>query len=264
MQIFDTIILALVQGITEFLPISSSGHLVLMPRLFGIDEPSLGLSVALHIGTLLAVVLYFWSDWVVIFARAFRMHILPDTHPEYSSKMLWFLVVATIPAAVAGYFLEDIVVALEQYPLVVAAGVLVGGSILWMADVRGKKNVALEFVGIRQALLIGFSQIAALFAGISRSGITISAGLLLGLNRKDAARFSFLMATPIIIGAGLLELPSLFATGFTQGIFVGILVSFVSAYLVIKYMLRFIEKVQYRVFFWYSLVLVVVTLMFIV
>lgn len=258
MDIISSLILSLIQGLTEFLPISSSGHLALASYFFNLREPSLGFSVALHIGTLLAVLVYFWKDWIIILFRGARKSIFPEAHSEYTTKTLWLIVLATIPAVIFGSVWKQAVATLALYPQVVIVFIILGGALLWIADIYGKKNLSFSQINWKTALVIGLSQILALFAGISRSGITMAAGLMLGLGRKDTARFSFLMATPIIIGAAILEFSDLLKSGMNANVFLGILISFVIAYVTIAFMMRFIEKVHYRIFFWYSLLLALI------
>jgi len=264
-NIFITVTLSLIQGLTEFLPISSSGHLVLIPYLFGFEEMGLGFSVALHIGTLLAVLLYFRKDWVEIFRLAFYKKVgsVYDMHQYvYTKRTLHYLVIATLPAACIGFFLNDSLEIVAQYPIIVAGLILISGAVLWSADIHGKKLRKTQSIRMRDAIIIGLSQVLALIPGVSRSGMTITAGLFLGLTRREAARFSFLMATPVIVGAGILKIPDLIDVGLGKEVIIGIVLSFVSAYVAIKYMLALIERVHYKVFFWYSLMLVFVVFAF--
>lgn len=257
MSLFDIIILALVQGLTEFLPISSSGHLVLIPYLLGMDDPSLGVSAALHFGTLLAVLAYFWRDWIGIVFRGLGIKSPIRTREEYPKHLLWLLALATVPAAAFGYVFRDAVEFLDMFPLIVALGTCIGGIILLLADKFGKKRLAVRSINVRQTVIFGLAQVLALFSGVSRSGITMSAGLFLGFTRKDAARFSFFMAAPIIFGAAVLEFPNLLCVEQLNLVVIGVFISFISALVVIRFMMRFIERVTYVVFVWYSFFLAV-------
>lgn len=255
MSIFEVIILALVQGITEFLPVSSSGHLVLAPRVFGFEDMGLGVSVVLHVGTLLAVLLYFWRDWLSIFQLALFSQTSNVQGQMYTKKTLVFLVISTIPAALAGFFMGDFLEQSMRNPLWVAGLIAAGAIILWIADKRLRIRKEIQSLTHLDVLCIGMAQVLALLPGISRSGITISVGMFLGLGRKEAARFSFLMATPIIIGAGALKIPEIVSIGFSGTSLIGVALSFLASFLTIRYMLRFIERVRYSVFVWYSFVL---------
>ena len=201
--------MGIVQGLTEFLPISSAGHLILVPWLFGWDDrfvTSLAFSVMLHLGTLGALLLYFARDWIRLVGAgvgSLRERRIGD---DPTRRLAWVLVVATVPAALAGALLGDAVEANTRRPAIVAAALVVGAGILWYADRIGRRDRALDDVGFGGALAVGVAQALALVPGISRSGITIAAGRLLGLEREAAARFSFLLATPTIAGAGLFEL----------------------------------------------------------
>src|SRR6266550_906811 len=201
--------MGVVQGLTEFLPVSSSGHLVVVPFLLGWHDPfitSLAFSVMLHMGTLIALLLYFQADWrrlvpaglATIRDRSFRD--LPDR------RLAWLLVAATVPAAIVGFLLQDVIETRFREVGLVAVALVVGAAILWLADRWGRRDRTIEEVTFPLALGIGLAQALALVPGISRSGISISAARLAGLDRPAAARFSFLMATPVTLGAGLFEI----------------------------------------------------------
>ncbi|MFZ5982422.1 MAG: undecaprenyl-diphosphatase UppP [Patescibacteria group bacterium] len=256
-SIWQAIILGLVQGLGEFLPISSSGHLVITPWLFGFSDPGLSFDVALHAGTLLAVGGYFWKDWMEIFKRVLKNETKNEEliTNSYGKNTLWLLVLATIPGVLAGYFLEERAETVFRSPLLVAFTLGFVGLILYLVDKFSKHRKDLKKITWKDALLIGLSQALAIIPGVSRSGATITAGLALGLGRVSAARFSFLLATPIIFGATIYKLPELFRNEFTLVMFVGVLVSTLSGYLAIKYLLKFVEKTSYAIFFWYRLVL---------
>ncbi|MFC1638472.1 undecaprenyl-diphosphate phosphatase, partial [Patescibacteria group bacterium] len=174
-------------------------------------------------------------------------------------NMLWILAVATVPGVISGLFLEDLIETSLRHPLLVAFNLFFWGLVLYVADVRSRKNRGMNSVGFREGVLVGLTQALAVIPGTSRSGITISAGLLCGLDRKSAARFSFLMLTPIVFGASVLKISELIA-GFDLAMLVGLIVSIISGYLSIKYLIKFVEKVSYKVFFWYRLVLAIIIL----
>ncbi len=257
MEFFQLTILGVVQGLTEFLPISSSGHLILIPWFFGWEYQGLSLDVALHFGTLLAVVAYFWQDWLDIFQTA-----LTKKKGQYPTNFLWILVVASIPGALAGFFLDDLAETVFRNPLVVAITLIFFGFWLYYFDKIGLKNKNEKKVFLKNALYIGIAQAVAIIPGTSRSGITIMAGLKIGLNRKSAARFSFLMSTPIIFGAAIFKLKDFLTIGIGVEQLVGIFLAFVSGYVAIAGLIRFVEKVSYKWFFWYRLILAGLILFF--
>lgn len=207
-QLVQAIVLGVVQGLTEFLPVSSSGHLIIVPALLGWTDPfieSLAFSVMLHVATLLALLLYFQADWrrlipaglAAIRDRSFRGD--PDR------KLAWLLAASTVPAVIAGVLLNDVIETAFREPRLVAVTLVIGAAILWLADRLGSRTRQIDGLTFPIALGVGAAQALALVPGISRSGISISAGLFAGLDREAAARFSFLMATPITAGAGLWE-----------------------------------------------------------
>jgi undecaprenyl-diphosphatase len=267
-QFFPPIILGLVQGLGEFLPISSSGHLVLVPWLFEFRDPGLAFDVALHAGTLIAVVAYFWRDWLEIFSAAFKRS--DNNQPkekiskrkDYNEKTLWLLVIATIPGVIAGLFLEKQAATIFRNPLLVAFNLFMMGAILYVVDRYSKRNRDIKTIGYGEAFLIGLSQAFAIIPGVSRAGATITAALAMGINREAAARFSFLMATPIIFGATVMELPEFFKHGIDMSIVIGTTVAAVIGYLAIKYLLKLIQEFGYQIFFWYRLVLAIVIIIF--
>lgn len=258
-SISQSLFLGVVQGLSEFLPISSSGHLVLFPWIFGFPDPGLAFDVALHAGTLCAVLGYFWRDWLNLFR--FR-----NDMPEYSEqpKLLLFLVLATIPGACAGIFFERQAETVFRNPLLVAGTLFVFGATLLVADTFGKKTKSLRMITFRDAISIGAAQALAIVPGVSRSGITITAALSRGIDRASAARFSFLLSTPIILAALLSHVRDLSVVGMSSVFAVGVISSAISGYCAISYLIRFVERASYRVFFWYRalLAILIVSLFF--
>lgn len=250
------IILALVQGLTEFLPISSSAHLILMPHLLGWQDQGLAFDVAVHVGTLIAVVFYFRHDISRLFLAWVASCIgRPLTH---DARLAWLVVLATLPVMLAGLVLHDYIASNLRSPLVIATTTIVFGLVLLLADRMGCRQRALDTLNRRDALFIGIAQAIALIPGTSRSGITMTAALMLGLTRSDAARFSFLLAVPTILVAGgfetlnLLESPDRVDWGV---LLTGIVVATVSAWLCIHFFLKLIDRIGMLPFVIYRLLL---------
>jgi undecaprenyl-diphosphatase len=252
----QALIMGLVQGLTEFIPVSSSGHLILVPWAFGWKDPfidSLAFSVVLHMGTLLALVVYFWQDWLTLIPAglaSIRDRSLAD---DPDRKMAWLIVVATIPAVAIGPLFGDTIESWLREPAKVALMLCVGAAILWLADRWGSKVREIESMTFGGAFAIGVAQVFALFPGISRSGISIAAGLFEGLNREAAARFSFLMATPIVAGAGLWEARKLLTheagvSPEARLMLIGFVAAATSGVLAIHYMLEFLRRRPVTVF----------------
>lgn len=257
MDILQATILALVQGLTEFLPISSSAHLILVPKVLGWTDQGLAFDVAVHLGTLIAVFWFFRGEVIAIISAWLRS-LAGREHDKTDARLTWAILVATLPVVFTGFFLEDFVESQLRSPLVIAAATAVFGVLLWLADLR-RKNIADEHaVTLPIALLIGLAQVLALVPGTSRSGITITAGLFLGLSRQAACRFSFLLAMPAIGGAAVLEFYDLLNSPETVAWDVlasGLLIAAVSAYLCIKLFLQAVEKIGMLPFMLYRLVL---------
>jgi undecaprenyl-diphosphatase len=252
MNILQTIALGLVQGATEFIPISSSGHLVLVPWLLRWPEPGLAFITTMHLGTLAAVLAYFWKDLLgmvrAVVAALIRR--APWDTPE--SRLAWLIVLGTIPAVVVGAPFEDFFENVFGAPATVAALLLVTGLILALGERLGQRERSLESLRWGDALLVGLAQAAAILPGISRSGATIAAGLALSVRRETSARFSFLLAVPVILGGGLLELFELVKAGggTTQapGLLAGFVAAAVSGYLCIHILLRYLRQHRLYVF----------------
>ncbi len=252
MTIIQAIILGVVQGLGEFLPISSSGHLIVAPWLLGWPEHSLSFDVALHVGTLVAVLAAFAADWKRLLVGTGRAIVArrPLEGPE--ARLLWLLALASVPAAVAGLLLEDWAETTFRSPTLVAGTMAVMGAVLLVADRRADSGSAgVDGIPVRDALLIGLAQCLALVPGVSRSGATISMALFLGLRRDESARFSFLLATPVTLGAAVLKVPELFAGGNLTPVFVGMAASAVFGLLAIRVLLAHVRARDYRVFVYY-------------
>ena len=265
-QLVQAVVLGIVQGLTEFLPVSSSGHLIIVPALLGWNDPfieSLAFSVMLHVATLLALLLYFQADWrrlipaglAAIRDRSFRGD--PDR------KLAWLLAASTIPAIIAGVLLNDVIESGFREPRLVAVTLVIGAAILWLADRLGSRTRTMEALTFPIALGVGAAQALALVPGISRAGISISAGLFAGLSREAAARFAFLMATPITFGAGIWEFRKI-VTG-EAGVDLplvplaaGMLASLISGLFAIAVTLRFLRTHSVGVFVIYRIALAAV------
>lgn len=257
MDWIQAVVLGLVQGLTEFLPISSSAHLILVPKLFGWQDQSLAFDVALHFGTLLAVVGYFHRDIRAMTVAWLRS--LFNGEPSGDARLAWGVLLATIPAGVVGFLLEEYVEAGQPDDPRLIAGALIGfGLLLWWAQVRAKQHRSEDALRWSDYLLIGVAQAIALIPGASRSGVTMTAGLMLGLTRTGAARFSFLMALPIVVLATFYEFLQL-ATDQTPApwaaIAAGTAAAGVSGWLCIHYLLKIITTVGFLPFVIYRLVL---------
>jgi undecaprenyl-diphosphatase len=261
--LLQALVMGVVQGLTEFLPVSSSGHLVLVPALLGWDDPlitSLEFSVVIHIGTLIALLAYFRHDWLRLVPAGFAAIRDRSLADDPDRRLAWLLAAATIPAGVAGFLLQDLAETTFRTVELVVAMVVVGGLILFTAERLGRRNREIGGVTFPIAVGIGCAQALALVPGISRSGISISAGLLAGLERETAARFSFLLATPITAAAAAWEARALLtgeATVTLQAgpLLVGIAAAMVSGFVAIAVLLRFLRTRSTDVFVAYRLVL---------
>lgn len=247
MDLFQAIVLGIVQGLGEFLPISSSAHLVLIPWLAGWPYAGLTFDVALHVGTLFAVIAFFWRDWLVLINDGLR------AKKTVQGKLFWYIVLGTIPGALVGYLLEDQAETIFRNPLLIGIMLMIMGVILHLADTRSLAIKKLEEVGLREGLIIGISQALAIIPGVSRSGVTMTAGRLMGLTRETSARFSFLLSTPIVAGAGLKKLTEISVGDINAAFIVGIAVSAVVGFLSIKFLLNYLAQRSYSIFVWYRL-----------
>ena len=254
---FDQILgLGLLQGLTEFLPISSSAHLILLPLVVGWTDQGLAFDVAVHLGTLLAVVCYFRSDLKKIVAGWTDSLIYKKQTQE--SRLAWMIVVGTIPVGLVGLLAGSLVEIYLRSPSVIAVSTILFGLLLWFADAKGKRSKNEDTMTIKMALVIGLYQVLALIPGTSRSGITMTGGLLLGLTREAAARFSFLLSVPLIFLAGSLKSFELINSPETidwASISLGVLISALSAFACIAVFLRLLEKIGMLPFVLYRLVL---------
>ncbi|MCL5411964.1 MAG: undecaprenyl-diphosphatase UppP [Patescibacteria group bacterium] len=263
MDLFQAAVLGVLQGLTELLPISSSGHLIVVPWMFGWKafDHNLTFDVALHLGTLLAIVAFFWSDlWDI--TGTFLTKALKDGKniaSDAKSRLFLMLVVGSIPAGLAGGLLDKYLEENLRSPLIVAFSLILVGVVLWFVEREAKQEKQMTEIRWRDTLLIGLAQTAALVPGVSRSGATITAGLFQGLDRATAARFSFLLATPVVAGAAIFKLKDFIHTGLPtderNAFLVGIVAAAIAGWIAIKYLLSFVQNHSYRVFVWYRIIL---------
>jgi undecaprenyl-diphosphatase len=254
---FNQIIgLGLLQGLTEFLPISSSAHLILLPLLFGWEDQGLAFDVAVHVGSLLAVSTYFRKDLSQIINGWLRSVFKQEASQE--SRLAWLIVVGTIPVGLVGLFFGDLVEIYLRSPLVIAATTIFFGLLLWRADFTGSRCREQHQLTLKDAVMVGLFQVLALIPGTSRSGITMTGGLFLGLTRETAARFSFLLSVPLIFLAGSLKTLELVNSAVAVdwvAIISGVVISAISAFTCISIFLRLLEKIGMFPFVLYRLVL---------
>ncbi len=271
MDLFQAVVLALVQAFTEFLPVSSSAHLVLVRWLLGWDDPGLAFDIALHFGTLLALAAYFTRTWIRILGLAVGRKLLepPPGHTDRdlyeSPHLLWFLAAGTLPAGFAGLALQDVIESHLRSPSVIGAMLIGVGALIWWAERTGRMKRGLDSLPFAAAMLIGCAQAIALVPGTSRAGITIAAGLFLGLTRQAAARFSFLLAMPVVAGAALkagLEILSGTAPIPPDPVplAVGVAVSAAAGYGIIRAFLGYLQDSTMTPFVYYRLVFGIIVL----
>lgn len=247
----QAIVLGLVQGLGEFLPISSSGHLIVVPWLLGWEDHGLAFDVALHLGTLVAVVAAFARDWWILLGSGIRCLLRGRPFAEREARTLWRLALASVPGALVGLFLDHWAETTFRAPLLVAFNMAFLGLVLLLADRKASVGGGAE-VSTRHAVFIGLAQAAAIVPGVSRSGSTISAALFLGYERAEAARWSFLLATPITLGAVLVKVPKLLAAGGGGAVLAwGMATAAVAGFLAIVFLLRFVRTSSYRPFVYY-------------
>lgn len=254
---FQVIVLALIQGLTEFLPISSSAHLILPSQLLGWPDQGLAFDVAVHVGSLLAVLVYFRRD-VLVMAEHWLRHLARQPHDAEHRRLAWWVILGTIPAGILGLVFDDFIEQHLRSILVIAITTTVFGAALWWADAGVTQNRNLDKLSLRDVLVIGFAQALALIPGTSRSGITMTAALALGFHKTDAARFSFLLSIPLILAAGLLKTVELIRNPdlvYWSELIGGTVLSFISAYACIALFLRWIEKMGFLPFVIYRFVL---------
>lgn len=247
------VILGIIQGLTEFLPVSSSAHLAIIPWLFGWHDPGLAFDVALHLGTLLALLIYYRQDWLAMIVSVFK-------GGREERRLLLLLIVASIPGAVFGLLFEKQAETVFRSPLLIAGMMTALGLLLWVFDRSRKLRRTVGDITLRDALLVGLSQAFAIIPGVSRSGVTITTALALRVRRDDAANFSFLMATPIIAGAGLIKAHELVKSGLDSALAAGFIASAVFGLLAISMLINYVRARSYQPFVWYRIAFAVVVI----
>lgn len=263
-EVLQALILGIVQGLTELLPISSSAHLNLFPWIFGWDEISASFDVALHIGTLFAIVIFFYKDWIELIKGGYKQVVKKEKSTE--GKIFWYIVISTIPTAILCLILDKISeIVIEKLALgfnieekmveilLISIALIVMGIILYIVDKKSKSKVEYKDITLKQSLLISMSQaLAAAFPGVSRSGITMTVGRGMGLERESVAKYSFLLSTPIVAAAAIYELKHFV---FNLPFVIGVLASFIVGLIVIKFLLNYLKKGSFKVFAIYRIIL---------
>jgi undecaprenyl-diphosphatase len=270
MPLYQALVLALVQAFTEFLPVSSTAHLTLFPWLLGWQDPGLAFDVALHAGTLVAVLLYFFKDWLTLVLCGVGLRYPANAPPEevaQRKKLFWYMVIGTIPGGLLGALFERKIEDHFRTPYVIATSMIAIALVMWWADSKSRLTRPLEQSNVGDAVTIGTAQALALCPGVSRSGITITAGLFRGFTREAATRFSFLLSTPLIAGAVVSHLPKLIKLHKSGGmdlplstLLISILVSGVAGYFVIAFFLRYLQTHTLKVFVFYRLLFGIIVL----
>lgn len=263
---FQAIILGIIQGLTEFLPVSSTAHLILAPWFFGWHDPGLLFDVVLHLGTLTGIIAFFYKDFYMI------IHGMVSNYKDSMGKLSiegrfgWYIIIGTVPAGVAGLAFKDKIETIFRSPHLIAVTLILFGIILWWAETKGRKMRKSHHLNIVDAIIIGIAQAIALIPGVSRSGITITAGLFRNLDRETSARFAFLLSTPIILAGGLLSLLDVYKEGLSSGsiwpLLAGFAASAISGFFAIKYLLLYLSRRKVNVFVYYRIVLGIVILLF--
>jgi len=255
MNIIQAIWLGIIQGFTEMLPISSSAHLILYPWLFHFPDPGLAFDVALHVGSLVAILGFFWREWWSLIQNFFKL-VRDRKVTTFEQKFLGYLLIASIPGATFGILLDKYAENALRNPLLIAFTLAAFGAVLWFADHHDAGKRTIKDVKIKDSILIGVAQAAAIIPGISRSGITMTTGLFAGLKREDAARFSFLMSAPIIAGAALVKLKDIESGMLTLPTFwIAIIVTVITSIIAISFLLKYLQKHSFSIFVYYRFAL---------
>ena len=267
LETIQVIILGIIQGISEFLPISSSAHLIIFRNLFGLasnitPELELSFDVALHFGTLLAIGIYFFKDFINMIKSGVTKGVKED-----SGRIFWYIVVATIPAAIVGVLFEDVIEnAIRNNYILIGTALIVMGIIIYIADKKSSQEKEIGKMNLKEAFIIGCSQVFALIPGFSRSGTTIATGRLLKLKREDSAKFSFFLSAPVVLGAVVLNI---FKDGtldlIMNNIFmfvVGVVSSFIVGMMCIKFLLKYLRKNDFKLFMWYRIALGLIVIIY--
>ncbi len=252
-EVVEAIILGAVQGLTELLPVSSSAHLYLLSEFFFKWTISDSFDIALHFGTLLAICIFFFKDWINLIKGGFNKVFKKEDSTE--GRIFWYIVAATIPAGIIGLIFEHYLEGYLKQPLIVATALIVMGILLYVVDKKSKSEVSYENMTFKQAFLIGISQVLAFIPGVSRSGATITVGRALRVDRESVAKYTFLLSTPIVFAATVLKI---FDFQFSVAFFAGVLTSFLVGLVVIKFLMEFIKKRSFKVFAIYRVLLGIV------
>ncbi len=261
-DIIRSIVLGIIQGVGEFLPISSSAHLIIIRQLFGFPEMSIAFDVALHFGTLIAVMWIYWRDWLHLFKGVFDKAVHKKSSRE--NTMFWYLVIATIPAAIIGLLLEEQIETIFRTNLtLIAITLAVMGILIYLgdkyADKKYKKQTDFEHMTLKQSFIIGISQALAVIPGFSRSGTTILASRLMGITREASAKFTFLLSTPVIFGATIIKSKELIL-GFNLELLVGIVTAAIVGVISIKFLLNYIKNKGFAIFAYYRVIVAIIVL----
>lgn len=254
MSVLKAIILGIIQGVAEFLPISSSAHLILFPYLFGWEESGLAFDIALHFGTMMAVLAIFFKDWWNLFIGAVKD--IKDKKKSTNGRMFWYLIIATVPAALTGLLLDDVIENIIRNKIwIIALALAIMGLLIYIGDKWAskhyKKETKFEDISLKQALIVGIFQAFAVIPGFSRSGTTILAGRLQGISKEAITKFTFLLSVPVICGATILKIGDL---AFTKEVIVGIISSFAMGVISIKFLLSYIKKHDFSIFAFYRVI----------
>lgn len=257
-EVLQALILGIVQGLTELLPISSSAHLNLIPIIFNWNVPE-SFDVALHFGTLLAIGIFFFKDWIELIIGGFKKVFKKEDSTQ--GRMFWYIVAATIPGGIIGFILDKYAEDFLTKPLIIAIALIVMGIILYLVDKNAKSETEYENMTFKQTFLIGLSQALAFIPGVSRSGITMTTGRLMGVKRESTAKYSFMLSAPIVLAATVFKLGDFieyFTIASTTGIIafiLGVLVSFVVGIIVIKFLLNYLKKGSFKIFAIYRVII---------
>ena len=265
MPIFQVVILAIVQGLTEFLPISSTAHLYLTSWLLGWQSEGLTFDIALHLGTLLAVIIYFFKDWLQIIGQGLGMRVGGDSELRHNHMLLWLIAIGTVPVGVAGLLFNKQAEGAWRNPFVIGGMLILVGIAMWLAEKAARKQRDLSSIGLPDALVIGAAQALAVVPGTSRSGVTIAAGLFRNLNREAAARYSFLLSTPAIAAAAGKALWDMRKHGGLHALvapdfLIGVAVSALTGCAVIAWFLHYLRRSGLRPFVYYRIVFGIIVL----